>query len=125
LRQRSRPEATIADEMLKQTALDFIGEPTIWTEICAEDARDVALGGALVRAFDGIDDAAQKAAPRWGGLAAGTTRLLAGHAEIPIERNAIHGWALSIGIEISSSIQHQPQSVMVAVMKYNRYILIQ
>ena len=62
LRRRSRPEATIAVEMLKQTALDFVGEPAIGTETCAEEAGDVALDGALVRAFDrafdGIDDAA-------------------------------------------------------------------
>src|SRR5262249_14601744 len=49
LRQRSRPEATIAGEMLKQTALAFVGEPAIGTET-TEDASDVALGGALVRA---------------------------------------------------------------------------
>jgi hypothetical protein len=77
--------------MLKQTVLDFVGEPAIGTETYAEDAGDVALSGALVRAFDGIDDAAQQAAPRRGALAAGTTRQLAGHAEIPIKRNAIHG----------------------------------
>src|SRR5262245_38156939 len=103
LRRRSRPEASIAVEMLKHTALDFVGEPAIWTETCAEDAGDVALGGALVRAFDGIDDAAQQAAPRRGGLAAGTTRQLAGHAEIPIKRNAIHGWVLSILLRYSHS----------------------
>src|SRR5215813_4964850 len=106
LRQRSRPEATIAGEMLKQTALAFVGEPAIGTET-TEDASDVALGGALVRAFDrafdGIDDAAQQAAPRRGGLGAGTTRQLAGHAEIPIKRNAIHGWVLSILVRYSHS----------------------
>src|SRR5215471_12699622 len=86
--------------MLKQTALAFVGEPAI---AYAEEAGDVALGGALVRAFDGIDDAAQQAAPRRGGLAAGTTRQLAGHTEIPIKRNAIHGWVLSILLRYSHS----------------------
>src|SRR5262249_56538633 len=101
LRRRSRPEATIAVEMLKQTALDFVGEPAVGTETCAENASDFALGGALVRAFDGIDDAAQQAAPHGGGLAAGTTRQLAGHAEIPIKRTAIHGWVLSLVLRYS------------------------
>src|SRR5215472_12527448 len=79
--------------MLKQTALAFVGEPAI---AYAEDAGDLALSGALARAFDGIDDAAQQAAPRRGGLAAGTTRQFAGHTEIPIKRNAIHGSVLSL-----------------------------
>jgi hypothetical protein len=89
--------------MLKQTALDFVSEPAIGTETYAEEPSDVALGGALVRPFDGIDDAAQQAAPRRGGLAAGTTRQLAGHTEIPIKRNAIHGWVLSILLRYSHS----------------------
>src|SRR5262249_50539150 len=88
-------------EMLKQAALHFVGEPVIGTETYAEDAGDVALGGALVRALDGIDDAAQQAAPRRGGLAAGTMRQFAGHAEIPKKRNAIHGWVLSILLRYS------------------------
>src|SRR5262249_29251023 len=95
LRRRSWPEATIAGEMLKQTALAFVGESAIGTETCAENAGDFSLGGALVRAFDGINDAAHQAAPRRGGLAAGATRQPAAHAEIPIKRNAIHGWVLS------------------------------
>src|SRR5215470_3088530 len=103
LRRRSRPEATIAGEMLKRTAFHFVGERTIGTETCAEKASDFALGGALPRALDGIDDAAQQAAPHRGGLAAGTTRQLAGHAEIPIKRNAIHGWVLSILLKYSHS----------------------
>src|SRR5262249_39322844 len=86
--------------MLKQAALHFVGEPVIGTEMSAEHAGDFALGGALARALDGaldgIDDAAQKAASRRGGLAAGTMRQFAGHAEIPIKRNAIHGWVLSL-----------------------------
>jgi hypothetical protein len=66
LRRRSRPKAAIASEMLKQTALDFVVKPHIGTETYAEDAGDVALGGALARALDGIDDAAQQATPRRG-----------------------------------------------------------
>src|SRR5262249_57011369 len=80
----------------KQPALAFVGEPAIGTESYAGDAHDLALDGALVRAFDGIEDAAQQAAPRRGGLAAGTTRQFAGHTEIPIKRNAIHGSVLSL-----------------------------
>src|SRR5262249_18798631 len=95
LRRRSRPEAMIAGEMLKQTALAFVGEPAIGTESYAGDAGDVALDGALVRAFDSIDDAAQQAAPRRGWLGAGTTRQLTSDVEIPIKRNATHGWTLS------------------------------
>src|SRR6516225_2023543 len=89
--------------MLKQTALDFVGKPTTGIAVTKVpgDPGDVALDGALVRAFDGIDDAAQQAAPRRAGLAAGTTRQLAGHAEIPIKRNAIHGWVLSILLRYS------------------------
>jgi hypothetical protein len=87
LRRRSRPKTAIAVEIFKQATLDFVGEPAIGTETSAEEAGDVALGGTLARAFDGIDDAAQQAAPRRGGLAARTLRQLAGHAEIPIKRN--------------------------------------
>ncbi|MFY9838397.1 MAG: hypothetical protein WAK55_18390 [Xanthobacteraceae bacterium] len=58
--------------MLKQTALDFVGEPVIGTETYAEDTGNVALGGALARALDGIDDAAQQPALREVGLPAGT-----------------------------------------------------
>jgi hypothetical protein len=60
--------------------------------------------GALARALDGIDDAAQQAAPSRGGFAAGTMRQFAGHAEIPIKRNAIHGWGPSDIVEIFSFI---------------------
>jgi hypothetical protein len=87
--------------MLKQTALNFVGEPVIGTET-AKDTGDFAIGGALARALDSIEDAAQKAAPRTGGLAAGTMRQFAGHAEIPIKRNANHGWVLSNIVEIFS-----------------------
>ena len=47
--------------MLKQTALDFVGKPTtgIAETKVPGDPGDVALDGALVRAFDGIDDAAR------------------------------------------------------------------
>src|SRR5579863_8307882 len=62
LRRRSRPVATITVETFKQTALSFVGEPV--TRIETQDPGDVALGGALARALDGIDDAAQKAALR-------------------------------------------------------------
>jgi hypothetical protein len=82
--------------MLKQAALDFVGEPAIGTETSAEEAGDVALGGTLARALDGIDNAAQKAALGRSGFAARTLRQLGGHAEIPIKRNAIHGWNLSV-----------------------------
>src|SRR5262245_24771639 len=90
---RSRPEATIAGEMFKQAALNFVGEPVtgIAETKVPGDSGDVALRGALARALDGIDDAAQQAAPSRGGFAAGTMRQFAGHAEIPIERNTIHG----------------------------------
>jgi hypothetical protein len=55
---RSRPEATIASEMLKHAALHFVGEPVIGTE-AANNAGDFAIGGALARALDSIEDAAQ------------------------------------------------------------------
>src|SRR5262249_52046378 len=126
LRRRSRPEATLAGEMLKQTALDFVGEPAIGTETCAEDAGDVALGGALVRAFDGafdgIDDAAQQAAPRRGGLAAGTMRQLAGHAEIPIKRNAIHGWVLSLLLRYPHPYNSFIANLMLVDTRYKGYV---
>jgi hypothetical protein len=76
--------------MLKHAAFHFVGEPVIGTE-AANDAGDFAIGGALARALDSIEDAAQNAALRRGGLVAGTMSQLAGHAEIPIKRNAIHG----------------------------------
>jgi hypothetical protein len=76
--------------MLKHAALHFVGEPVIGTE-AANDAGDFAIGGALARALDSIEDAAQKAALRTGGLAAGRMRQFAGDAEIAIKRNAIHG----------------------------------
>src|SRR5262245_41178724 len=84
--------------MFKKAALDFVGEPAIGiaeTKVPG-DPGDVALRGALARALDGIDDAAQQAAPSRGGFAARTLRQLGGHAEIPIERNAVHGWDLSV-----------------------------
>jgi hypothetical protein len=77
--------------MLKQAALHFVGKPVIGTEMSAERAGDLAIGGALARALDSIDDQAQQAAPRGNALAAGTMRLFAGHAEIPMEWNTIHG----------------------------------
>src|SRR5262245_59653822 len=72
LRRRSRPEATIAGEMFKQAALNFVGEPVtgITETKVPGDPGDVALDGALVRQRNGIDDAAQKAALRR--LSAGT-----------------------------------------------------
>jgi hypothetical protein len=76
--------------MLKHAAFHFVGEPVIGTE-AANDAGDFAIGGALARALDSIEDAAQKAALRTGGLAAGRMRQFAGDAEIAIKRNAIHG----------------------------------
>src|SRR6516164_1123463 len=77
LRRRSRPEATIAGEMLKQTALDFVGKPTtgIAETKVPGDPGDVAL---------------------------------AGHAEIPIKRNAIHGWVLSILLRYSHPYKTRP-----------------
>jgi hypothetical protein len=74
--------------MLKQAALHFVGKPVIGTEMSAERAGDLAIGGALARALDSIDGEAQQAAPRG---AAGTMRLFPGHAEIPMEWNTIHG----------------------------------
>jgi hypothetical protein len=75
--------------MLEQPALHLVGEPRIGVaEMSTDDAGDLAVGGALAPLRDGIDGAAQKAAPRRGGLAAGTAREFAGRAEIPIER----GW---------------------------------
>ena len=56
--------------MLKQTALDFVGEPV--TRIETKDPGDVALGGALVRQLNGIESAAQKAALREPRLSART-----------------------------------------------------
>jgi hypothetical protein len=79
--------------MFKQAALNFVGEPAtgIAETKVPGDPGDVALDGALVRQRNGIDDAAQKAALRTGGLAAGRMRQFAGDAEIAIKRNAIHG----------------------------------
>jgi hypothetical protein len=85
--------------MFKQAPLDFVGEPA--TGIAeTKDAGDVALDGAAVRQCDGIDDAAQKAALREARLFAGTICWRAGRNEIPIERNAVHGWFLSFIIII-------------------------
>jgi hypothetical protein len=113
--------------MLKQAALHFVCEPIIGTET-AKDASDFALGGALARALDGaldsIEDAAQKAAPRRGGLAAATMRQLAGHAEIPIERNAVHGWDPFSIIEIFSCVWLPVVSVVVIVVGHKGYVLI-
>src|SRR5262249_16238239 len=121
-----RPEATIAGEMLKQAALHFVGKPVIGTEMSAEHAGDLAIGGALARALDGIDDAAQQAAPRRGGFAAGTMRQLAGHAEIPIKRNAIHGWVLSLLLlRYSHPYNFLVANVMVVNIGYKGYVLIQ
>jgi hypothetical protein len=127
LARRSRPEATIAGEMFKQAALNFVGEPVtgIAETKVPGDPGDVALGGALVRAFDGIDDAAQQAAPRRGGLATGTTRQLAGHAEIPIKRNAIHGWVLSLLLRYPHPYNRFTVNVMLVDIEHKGYVLIQ
>jgi hypothetical protein len=111
--------------MLKQAALDFVSEPAIGTEIRAEDADDIALSGALARPLDGIDDAAQKAAPRRGGLAAGTMRQLAGHAEISIKRNAIHGSVLSLLLRYPHPYNHFIGNLMLVNIRYKGYVLIQ
>jgi hypothetical protein len=111
--------------MLKQAALHFVGEPVIGTEMSAEHASDFAIGGALPRALDGIDDAAQQAAPSRGGVAAGTMRQFAGHAEIPIKRNANHGWILSILLRYSHSYSASICNLMLVMMENNGYLLIQ
>src|SRR5262249_8861388 len=124
LRRRSRPEAAIAGEMLKHAALHFVGEPVIGAE-AANDAGDFAIGGALPRALDGIDDAAQQAAPSRGGFAAGTMRQFAGQAEIPIKRNVSHGWVLSLLLRYSHSYNASPTNVVLVITANNGYVLIQ
>jgi hypothetical protein len=108
--------------MLKQAALHFVGEPVIGTE-SAEHAGDLAIGGALARALDSIEDAAQQAAPRTGGLDAGTMRRFAGQAEIPIKRNASHGWVLSM-LRYSHSYNVSSLNLMLVIMENNGYVLI-
>jgi hypothetical protein len=58
MRRRSRPEATIAGEMLKHAALHFVGEAVIGTE-ASNNAGDFAIGGTLARPLDSIEDATQ------------------------------------------------------------------
>jgi hypothetical protein len=89
--------------MFKQAALNFVGEPAILAEIYAEDAGDVAIGGALARALDA--STTRRSRPRRAGAGSprGTTRQFAGHAEIPIKRNADHGWVLSTLLRYSHS----------------------
>src|SRR5262249_34476231 len=128
LRRRSRPKTAIAVEMLKKAALDFVGEPVtgIAETKVPGDPGDVALGRALARALDGIDNAAQKAAPRRGGLAARTLRQLAGHAEISIKRNAIHGWVPSLLLlRYSHPYNHFIANLVLVDIRYKGYVLIQ
>jgi hypothetical protein len=80
----------IAGEIFKQAALSFVGESAIWIAE-TKDPGDVALDGALMRQLNGIDDAAQKAAPSAAMRSARTTYRRAARGEIPMERNAIHG----------------------------------
>jgi hypothetical protein len=108
--------------MLKHAALHFVGEPVIGTE-AANDAGDFAIGGALARALDSIEDAAQKAGPRMGGLAAGTMRQLADHAQIPIKRNAIHGGLLSVLLRYFHAYSWLFVSVVVEIIRHNGYVL--
>jgi hypothetical protein len=110
--------------MFKQAALHFVGEPIIGTE-AANDAGDFAIGGALARALDSIEDAAQKTGPRMGGLAAGTMRQLADHAQIAIKRNANHGWILSISLRYSHSYNASLRYLMLEMVENNGYVLIQ
>ena len=49
--------------MFEQAALNFVGEPGTGM-VETKSPGDVALDGALARQLNGIDDAAQKAAPR-------------------------------------------------------------
>ena len=60
--------------MFKQTALNFVGEPATGIAVTKVpgDPGDFAIGRALARALDGIDDAAQKATLREARLSAGT-----------------------------------------------------
>src|SRR5262245_31271238 len=111
--------------MLKQTALDFVGEPVIGTEMSAEHAGDFALSGTLARALDGSDDATQQAAPSRGGFAAGAMRQFAGHAEIPIKRNAIHGWVLSLLLRYPHPYNRFIANLMLVDISHNGYVLIQ
>jgi hypothetical protein len=55
---------------------------------------------------------------------AGTMRQLAGHAEIPIERNAVHGWEPFSIIEIFSCVWLPVVSVVVVIMGHKGYVLI-
>jgi len=76
--------------MVKQAAFNLVGEPA--TGIAeTKGSGDVALGGALVRGLNSIDDAAQKAALRAARLSARTICRCAGREQIPTGRNTIHG----------------------------------
>jgi hypothetical protein len=110
--------------MLKQAALHFVGKPVIGTEMSTEHAGDLAIGGALARALDGVDDEAQQAAPRGNALAAGTMRQFAGHAEIPIKRNANHGCILSMLLRYSHSYNAPVLNVRLVTLENNGYVLI-
>ena len=80
----------MAGEMFIKAALSFVGEPATGTAE-TKVPGDGALDGPLVRRLDGIDDSAQKAAPREDRLSARTICRGAGRDEIPIEQNTIHG----------------------------------
>jgi hypothetical protein len=123
LRRRSRSEAAIAGEMLEQTALHFVGESVIGTE-AANNAGNFAFGGALPRALDGVEDAAQQARPSRGGFAAGTMLQFADPAEIPVKRNANHGWILSIPLRYSHSFNALRGNLMLVMLGNNGYVLI-
>jgi hypothetical protein len=110
--------------MLKQAALHFVGEPVTGTEMPAEHAGDLAIGGALARALDGVDDEAQQAAPRGNALTAGTMRQFAGYAEIPIKRNANHGCILSMFLRYSHSCNASVLNLTLVMLGNNGYVLI-
>jgi len=57
--------------MFKQAALDCVGQPAVGIGE-TKDPGDVSLDGTLARQRNGIDDAAQEAAPREARLAART-----------------------------------------------------
>jgi len=108
--------------MFKKAALDFVGEPAIGTETSAEEAGDVALGGTLARALDGIDNAAQKAALRRSGLAGRTLRQLAGHNP---DKTECYSWLGPFSIiEIFSCVWLPVVSLVVVIMGHKGYVLI-
>ena len=109
--------------MFKQSALDCVGESAVGI-VETKDPGDVALDGAPVRQLEGIDDAAQKTAPRAARRSARSKGRRAGRDQIPMQRNTIHGRFPFNIVEVFSPVFWLVSNLAIAALDDKGYVLI-